>query len=299
MRRFFAVTLLISVAVFSVNAQEEQKEAPVAQEEAPVAQEEAPAVQEDIVASATSYSILKGDTLWDITGRHYGNAWLWPKLWQVNKAQIDDPDLILPEQLLDLPDKKTLEAVVVEMGEKEPARETAAEPVEEMVLPGVPAMEEEPAAEPEPEEVAEEITAEEELPAEIIEEEPVVEAPAEERPEVDEAKLMKQYFNWESKFVSRGWSPDGTIMGSKERKLMISAGDTVYVDLGKDKISKGAECVVLRKGRKMKSNDVVGYEIIRVGKIQITGEGDNISTAKVTMSYEPIQTGDLLKVVGE
>ncbi|MGC9423099.1 LysM peptidoglycan-binding domain-containing protein [Vibrio sp.] len=48
-----------------------------------------------------TYTVEKGDTLWDISALYLDSPWLWPRLWQVN-PEIDNPHLIYPGDKLTL-----------------------------------------------------------------------------------------------------------------------------------------------------------------------------------------------------
>ncbi|MDQ2701664.1 MAG: LysM peptidoglycan-binding domain-containing protein [Pseudomonadota bacterium] len=52
---------------------------------------------------AGTYTVLKGDTLSAIAQKHYGKASLWNAIFDANRDQLDDPDLIHPGQVLKLP----------------------------------------------------------------------------------------------------------------------------------------------------------------------------------------------------
>jgi nucleoid-associated protein YgaU len=55
------------------------------------------------VAAATTYTVAKGDSLSKIAKKLYGNANRWRDIFDANRDQLDNPDLIQPGQILKLP----------------------------------------------------------------------------------------------------------------------------------------------------------------------------------------------------
>jgi hypothetical protein len=62
-------------------------------------------VEEVAASKDINYTVVKGDCLWFIAKKkeHYGNGFAWPKIYQANKDQIKNPNLIYPKQTFKIP----------------------------------------------------------------------------------------------------------------------------------------------------------------------------------------------------
>ena len=57
-----------------------------------------PQLRDDI---PDTYTVVRGDTLWDISSTYLKNPWMWPEIWHVN-TQIENPHLIYPGDVIRL-----------------------------------------------------------------------------------------------------------------------------------------------------------------------------------------------------
>ena len=56
-----------------------------------------------ITINGTSYTIIRGDNLWSIAVRAYGDGYKWTEIWKANKKMISNPNLIYAGNKLVLP----------------------------------------------------------------------------------------------------------------------------------------------------------------------------------------------------
>jgi LysM repeat protein len=86
------------------------------------------AIPTDLTAQPSTHKVQRGDTLWSICEKYYGDSTLWPKLWEMNPF-VTNPHLLKPGDVITLIEKE-------DISKKKAAQETpskdAARPVPRM-----------------------------------------------------------------------------------------------------------------------------------------------------------------------
>lgn len=228
-----------------------------------------------IKAETSTHTVVNGDTLWDLSGRYYNNEWLWDRIYDANKEIINNPNLIYPNQVLVISEKNS--EIVTEPVESPPPIEE--EKVKEVVV--------STSAEEEPTEQESEVKTET-----IVEEEPAVQK---------ESKVENLNFDREKFILPVDFKFDGKVVRDKENKILISQCDVVYINVGKNnglkpKMRGDILRIIGRMSGPKKDKDV--YQVKKIGLIELSSEiGEDNSSAIVIRSYEPIQKGDLIKMI--
>ncbi len=208
------------------------------------------------------YTIVPHDTLWDISQRFLKNPFKWPKIWKLN-PYIKNPDLIYPGNVVKiLPD-----GTIVVIGEKK---------VDVEKLPVVPI---EPGA------------------GKTVVLEPAPEAP---KPSAKaQVPTMASDALQRTGFISKEeLDASGAVVESKEQRIYMAAGDTIYVSLKNPGDAKpGDRFTVLRVGpvvRHPVTGKRLGNTYDTLGSATVTGSKDGVLEAKVDNSYKEIEAGDRL-----
>lgn len=205
------------------------------------------------------YTIVKGDTLWDITHKFLDDPFRWPKVWRLN-PYIKNPHLIYPGNVVRIT-PNGIEIVEGDRPEDLPVVGLEADETRVVTL--------EPEPEPEPE--------------------PVPPPP----PMFGSNSIARDGF-----ITDEELKRTGAIVDAAERQILISADDRVFISF-KDRrdVEPGDRYTIFKVGRSI-SHPVTGKKmgnlISVLGSLTVTDTG-KVVEARVDNAFKEIEKGALLK----
>lgn len=221
------------------------------------------------------YLVKEGDTLWDISTSVMKDPFLWPRLWKDNKYIIN-PDLIYPGNVIILPGDE----IVIKEEAAPVTTPKEAEPVKKAEEVPPPAAEEEAAP-----------TAEEEV---------VAPAAKGARPFILEGIgiLTDEVLLFSSGFVVSRLEDKGVIVGSWDKKVLLSDNDIIYINRKNNPtIANGDKYTIYKVVREVEhpvTGKDMGYLVKILGVVQITDVKKDVATGTIIRSFDVIGYGDKL-----
>jgi hypothetical protein len=214
--------------------------------------------------TAESYSIQRGDTLWDLAGKWLGDPHLWPQVWDQNRYILDS-HWIYPGDPLAVPGKPNV------------------------VPPEGPA----PTAEGQTGDAGADTAG----TAAVASADRGTTAAAPSRPAM--IQLADEHDLYCSGWVESSHEPSTlTIAGAELEKLDQGTGDIVFLNQGRNQgIAAGAEYLVVRADHKVvhpATHEKLGTYMQRMAHVRILCAQENTATALVVGSCEGIRPGDEL-----
>jgi hypothetical protein len=203
------------------------------------------------------YVVVKGDTLWDISGKFYQDPWKWPYIWGLNKDTIKDPHWIYPGDVVRLDRSTGMLSVGEQAMEVTEPRSIDSNTVRlsPRVIEGTSVHDAIPS-----------------IPVSIL------------------APFLSKPLAMDENAVDN--APQ--IIGAREGRVILGEGDTCFAR-GLNS-SLGSTWQIYRPGQKFVDPDteeVLGVEAIYLGTAEATKFGD-VSTLSITSSVQEIRAGDHL-----
>lgn len=223
------------------------------------------------------YKVQKGDTLWAISETYLGTPWIWPSVWKENEAEIANPHLIFPGELIWIS-----EGMMRKLTPEEAARLAAAglHPDSPAEPPAAPADE---AAAPQARTIAK--PGEESDPFAALDSAEVA----------DDFKLEIPSLQGVSFVTDEALKASGAMMGNHEENYWTVQGQRSIVSVGEGQAHVGDAYTVFRVRRELRHPDTgerLGYFVQVLGKAEITQLLPETSWVRITHSWAEMQPGD-------
>ncbi len=210
------------------------------------------------------YTIVKGDTLWDISKARLSDPFAWPRIWKKNPF-IHNPNLIYPGQVIKLPPGVTIAPPKAAKEVPPPIEKRVRGP---FVSKGTTLMSRPPVSE-----------------SKII----TIPPPPTRHPVAGEEAIL------EAGFVDEGGIKPRSIKGSPIPQALYGLFDKLYVNT--DGIKAGDRFIIGRYEGKVEdpgTGDTLGRLVKVSGVLEIEGPRDGFMVGKITKAFTDIKISDRL-----
>ena len=209
----------------------------------------------------SQYTVVNGDTLWDIASKFLKDPWYWPEIWYRN-PQVENPHLIYPGDILTLIYVNGRPQIQVTRAGDVIRKDTS-----DMTPDGLKVVKLSPNI------------RRQSLDSAI----PVIPGDA-----------IRQFLTKPRVVTLDEWDQAPYIVGSDEAHLVLSAENKIYIrgELDKERIRYS----VFRKGEVLKdpkTRKILGYEVVYAGQARISNYG-NPSTGDLISTSREVLIGDRL-----
>jgi len=222
--------------------------------------------------------VVKGDTLWDISGMFFKDPWKWPHIWGLNKETIKNPHWIYPGDIIFL-DRTS---GTLRIGEEGNSEEKIPADTVTVVDAGQP----------------DTVNTETKFVDDTVRLSPRVRV----SPSLHDiipsipAKAIAPFLSRPLVIELDALEDAPTLIGAREGRVLLSSGDTGFV---KDMpSSKGDKWYVYRPGKTFidpETDEELGIEAVYLGNAEVSKHAE-VSSIAITYSEEEIRAGDRLVV---
>lgn len=210
--------------------------------------------------------VVRGDTLWGISGKFLEKPWRWPEIWELNREQIRNPHLIYPGDIVYLDTSGPTPRLRLGKAVDSPTTRVAAAPE---------------AASNDPSERSQPRVRSQPLEAAAI---PMV-----------RASDIEPFLNRPLIVDEKGLDDHPRIVGAQEGRVYLGRGDIAYVRGLKDQ-QQATDWYIYRSAKPLLDPDTrkpIAYEAIFLGAARLEKRGDP-ATFRVVGANEEIGEGDRL-----
>ena len=222
-----------------------------------------------VATAPETYTVKRGDTLWDLSARFLDNPWYWPKVWSYN-PQIANPHWIYPGNVVRFYPATEGSPARIEVESEGAGAERPRE------LEGFSRADMNGAR---PGEEADDVTVAGPYRIGVV-------AP------------KGVYARHDSFVTQRELEESGTITAAFEEKLLLSIQDRAYARFTDPaKVMPGGTYLLYRTERPVRhpvTGEIFGFKSVIVGAARIVAIDDRVATIEISQAYEPIERGALV-----